>query len=144
MPRNTKRIMGGLGKFYERLCKVPWVGEPMARSLCRNMGRMVFYLSGSGARRMGSITELKAYLLKTGREMDFPFEVIEESLGPGSFEFYVNGCPYGYKRPDQAKACDAAMEMDRILFRLLGGELTVLEAAPQGVEKCRILLKYKG
>lgn len=144
MPPNPKHFMGKLGKFYERLCSVPWVGEGLARSLNRNMGRMIFYLPGSGARRMGSIGELKAYLLKTGKDMDFPFEVIEETTGPESFEFYVNGCPYGYTRPGQAKACDAAMEMDRTLFRLLGGELTVLESAPQGVEKCRILLKYRG
>lgn len=144
MPPNPKNFMGKLGQLYERLCNVPWVGESFARSLNRNMGRMIFYLPGSGARRMGSISELKEYLLKTGKEMGFPFEVIAETVGPESFEFYVNGCPYGYTRSEQAKACDAAMEMDRTLFRLLGGELTVLESAPQGVEKCRILLEYRG
>lgn len=144
MAPNTEKVMPKLGKLYERLCKIPFVGEPLARSMNRNMGRMIFYMPGSGTRRMGSIEELKEYLLRTGREMNFPFEVIEESMGPDSFEFYVNGCPYGYKRPDQARACDAAMEMDRLLFKLLGGELTVMESAPEGVQKCRILLKYRG
>jgi hypothetical protein len=65
-------------------------------------------------------------------------------VGSDSFEFYVNGCPYGYKRPDQAKACDAAMEMDRKLFNLLGAELIVLESAPEGAQKCRMLMKWRG
>lgn len=144
MPPNTDKVMPRLGRLYESICKVPLVGEPVARSMNRMMGRMIFYMPGSGTGRMGSIMELKEYLLKTGKEMNFPFEVIEQSMGPDSFEFHVNGCPYGYKRPDQAKACDAAMEMDRTLFKLLGAELTVLESAPQGVQKCRILLKYRG
>ena len=144
MAPNTEKIMPKLGKLYEGLCKIPMIGEPLARSMNRNMGRMIFRMPGSGSKRQGSITELKEYLLQTGREMNFPFEIIEETVGPDSFEFYVGGCPYGYKRPDQAKACDAAMEMDRTLFDLLGGELIVLEAAPEGVQKCRILMKWKG
>jgi hypothetical protein len=140
---NTKKMMAKLGQLYERLCSLPFVGEPLARSMSRNLGRMIFYLSGSKTRRMSSIKELKEYLLNTGKEMDFPFEVIEESMGAESFEFTVNGCPYGYNRPNQARACDAAMEMDRVLFHLLGGELTVLDTAPQGVKKCRILLKLR-
>lgn len=144
MPPNTEKMMPKLGRLYELLCKIPSIGEPLARSMNRNMGRMIFYMPGSGAKRMSSIPELKEYLLQTGREMNFPFEIIEESVGPDSFEFYVNGCPYGYNRPDQAKACDAAMEMDRVLFHLLGGELIVKESAPEGVQKCRILLKLRG
>ena len=65
-------------------------------------------------------------------------------MGPDSFEFYVNGCPYGFKRPDQATACDAAMEMDRKLFRLLGAELTILESAPEGAQKCRMVMRWRG
>lgn len=34
--------------------------------------------------------------------------------------------------------------MAGMLFKLLGGELSVLESAPQGVEKRRIPLKYRG
>ncbi len=143
MPPNTEKVMPKLGKLYEGLCRIPAIGEPLARSMNRNMGRMIFYMPGSGAKRLSSISELKEYLLKTGEEMNFPFEIIEESVGPDSFEFYVNGCPYGYKQPDQAKACDAAMEMDRVLFGLLGGVLIVQEAAPEGVQKCRILLKVR-
>lgn len=143
MSPNTEKVMPRLGKLYEGLCRIPWVGEPLARSMNRNMGRMIFHMPGSGTRRMRSIPELKEYLLKTGREMNFPFEVIEETVGPESFEFYVNGCPYGFRRPDQAKACDAAMEMDRTLFDRLGAKLVVLESAPEGVAKCRILLKLK-
>ena len=47
MPANTKKMMAKLGQLYERLCSVPFVGEPLARSMSRNMGRMIFYLSGS-------------------------------------------------------------------------------------------------
>jgi hypothetical protein len=145
MPRNPEKMMSTLGKLYEGLCKVPAVGVPTARAWNRLMGRLIFRAPepGPGGKARDSLMGVKDYLLRSGEEMHFPFEIIEETVGPDSFEFYVNGCPYGYKRPDQAIACDAAMEMDRTLFSLLGAELIILESAPEGVQKCRILLKWK-
>jgi hypothetical protein len=110
----------------------------------RGTGKLIFRAPEPGGKPKNSIAEVKDYLLWSGEEMNFPFEIIEETVGPDSFEFYVNGCPYGYKQPDQATACDAVMEMDRTLFDLLGAELIILESAPQGVQKCRMLMKWKG
>jgi hypothetical protein len=141
---NVKKPMLMFGRLYEWLCKIPWVGVPMAKAWNRVLGRLLFRAPQPGGKPKDSITGLKDYLLWSGEEMGFPFEIIEESVGADSFEFYVNGCPYGYKRPDQAKACDAAMEMDRTLFTLLGGELIILESAPEGVQKCRMLMKWRG
>jgi hypothetical protein len=36
------------------------------------------------------------------------------------------------------------MEMERTLFNLLGAELIILESAPEGAQKCRMLMKWKG
>jgi hypothetical protein len=138
-------MMAGLGSFYYGLCKVPLLGVPLAKAMNRGMGRLIFRAPEPGGKAKDSIEGVKDYLLWSGEEMNFPFEVIEETVGPDSFEFYVNGCPYGYKEPKHATACDAVMEMDRMLFKLLGSELTILEAAPtDGVKKCKMLLKWTG
>ena len=142
--RNPERTMRMLGRLYEQLCKIPVVGVPMARAWNRNLGRLAFYTPGSGARRQDSLQGVRAYLLETGRRMNFPFEILPESEGPDSFEFFVNGCPYGFERPDQAAPCDAAMEMDRMLFRLLGADLIIKASAVEGAPKCRIQMKWRG
>jgi len=141
---NIEKPMLMFGRLYEWLCRIPLAGVPMVKAWNRGMGSLIFRAPEPGGRPKDSIMGVKDYLLWSGKEMNFHFEIIEESVGPDSFEFYVNGCPYGYKRPDQAKACDAAMEMDRKLFGLLGAELTVLDSAPEGAHKCRILLKWRG
>ena len=143
-PKNPEKMMAKLGTFYEWLCKVPLVGVPLTKAMSRGMGSLIFRAPEPGGKPKDSLAGVKDYLLWSGEEMNFPFEVIEETVGPDSFEFYVNGCPYGYKRPDQAIACDAVMEMDRKLFSLLGSELTILESAPEGAQKCRMLLKWTG
>ena len=136
-------VCGVVTSFTERhpegMRRVILLGDPS-----RGMGSLIFRAPEPGGKPKDSIEGVKDYLLWSGEEMNFPFEVIEETVGPDSFEFYVNGCPYGYKRPDQAIACDAVMEMDRKLFSLLGSELTILESAPEGAQKCRMLLKWTG
>ena len=143
MPDMTK-IMPMLGGLYENMCKLPLVGFPMATSLNRGLGKMAFRAPDPGGKKAQSISEIKDYLLKTGVEMNFPFEVLEETVGPDSFEFTVGYCPYGYKKPHQAAACDAAMEMDRVLFKLLGADLIIKETVVDGAPKCRLLMKWTG
>ena len=135
--------MLSMGKLYELYCKIPVIGLPLARLWNRIMGTVMFFATVPGRKRQDSIGPVKDYLLKIGKENNFPFEVIEDTIGPDSFEFYVGYCPYGYKEPHQQKACDAAMDMDRTLFGMLGADLTVLEDAPHGAPKCRVLLKMK-
>ncbi len=144
MQLQTEKAMLMMGKFYEALCKIPLIGYPVARVYNRNIGRMIFYTPGSGAKRQDSIEGIKKYLIKTGKDMNFPFEMIPERDTSDSFEFFVGYCPYGYKRSDQAKPCDAAMEMDRVLFRLQGGKLVIKETTVEGSPKCRILIKWTG
>lgn len=143
-PFSPEVFMKRMGRFYEALCRIPAVGPGLARSWAGNLARFLYHVPGSGTSRQESLEGVKAYLLETGRRMHFPFEIIPESEGPDSFEFYVHGCPYGFQRADQAVPCDAAMEMDRVLFRLLGADLTILEAAVEGVPSCRIRLTWRG
>jgi len=144
MPPQTEKMMLRLGKFYEGLCKIPMIGETLARSFARSMARFAFYTPGSGVKRQDSILGVKKYLLETGKKMNFPFEIIPESVRPDSFEFFVGYCPYGFKHPDQEKPCDAAMDMDRKLFKLIGSELVIKESVVKGAPKCRILMKWGG
>ena len=144
MPTRNEKMMLSMGKFYDRLCRIPGIGEPLASSLAKNMGRMIYYTPGSGASRQTSIEGVKEYLLETGRKMQFPFEIIPEGEKPDRFEFYVNYCPYGFKGPEDLKPCDAAMNMDKTLFPLLGAELTILESVVRGAPRCRMLMKWKG
>ncbi len=144
MPPDVKKMMPGLGKLYEKMCKVPLVGIPMARAVNRAMGRLLFRAPEPGGKKADNITGVKDYLLWSGDEMDFPFEILEDTVGPESFEFTVGYCPYGYKEPHQAAACDAAMEMDRVLFKLLGADLIIKETVVDGAPKCKMLMKWCG
>lgn len=143
LPPQPEKMMLSLGKFYQRICKIPGIGEPMARSFARFMGRMIFYAPGSGTRREDSIQGVKKYLLETGEKMKFPFEMLPECDQPDSFEFYVSYCPYGFKTPEHARACDAAMDMDRVLFGLIGCDQTIKESVVKGAPKCRMHMKLK-
>lgn len=140
---NIDKVMLSSGKAYEGLCKIPLIGPPLARVINRNMGRFIYYMPGTGCKREDTCEGVKAYLAKTRDDMGFPFEFIPESEGPDSFDFYVAGCPYGYKRPDQEVPCDAAMEMDRKMFELMGWNLTIKEAAVHGAAKCLIHLERR-
>ena len=143
MPDMTK-VMPKLGGLYETMCKIPLVGVPMTRAYNRLMGRLIFRTPDVGGKRKNSISEVKDYLLWTGEEMGFPFEILEDTVGPDSFEFTVAYCPYGFKAPHQTIPCDAAMEMDRVLFKLLGADLIIKETACEGAPKCRMLMKWSG
>ena len=50
-------------------------------------------------------------------------------------------CPYGFTRADQQRPCDTAMDMDRIMFRRCGAELTIEETIPGGASRCRMLIR---
>ena len=142
---NVEKPMLMFGKLYELYCKIPLVGVPMTRAWNRFLGAMVFRTKPEpGGKKRDDIAGVKDYLLWSGEEMNFPFEIIEETVGPDSFEFYVGYCPYGFKQPHQAKACDAAMEMDRVLFKRLGADLIIKETVVEGAPKCRMLMKWTG
>ena len=76
MPPNVEKMMPKLGKLYEGLCKIPWVGVPTARAWNRVMGRLIFRAPEPGGKPKDSIGGVKDYLLWSGEEMGFPFEII--------------------------------------------------------------------
>ncbi len=142
---DMQKTMSMLGRLYEKICKIPGIGVPLAKAWNRGMGKLLFRAPPEpGGKRRDDITGVKDYLLWSGEEMNFPFEILEDTVGPDSFEFTVGCCPYGFKAPHQAAACDAAMEMDRTLFKLLGADLIIKETAVDGAPKCKLLMKWSG
>ena len=133
------KFMLFLGKSYELLYRLPLVGESLVRAINRFIGRINFYSPGTGLKRRDSIDEIKADLQRLQKMTGFKFD-FSETQGD-QFEFFVLECPYGFHRPDQLGPCDAAMNMDRTLFRLCGAELTVEESIPGGASKCRETMK---
>ncbi|MCX5859759.1 MAG: hypothetical protein NT056_07690 [Proteobacteria bacterium] len=137
-PEAMGKFMLSLGRFYERLYRVPGIGESLVRGWCRNLGRVSFY-SPSGLKRSDDLQGVKETLVESCRKMGFKMELSGEK--PGQFEFFILECPYGYHRPDQQGVCDAAMDMDRVMFRLCGGDLQVEETIPGGAAKCRVTMR---
>jgi len=136
-PAAAGKFFLSLGRFYERLYRVPGVGESLVRGFCRNLGRISFY-SPSGLKRSDNLQGVKETLVESCRKMGFKMELSGEK--PDQFEFFILECPYRYHRPDQQGVCDAAMDMDRVMFRLCGGDLRVEETIPGGASKCRITM----
>jgi hypothetical protein len=143
MSRYIDKVMLSTGKTYEGICKIPLIGSQLARLLNRNIGRLIYYMPGTGAGRIDTCQGIKDYLIKGCEVMGFPFEFIPESEEPDSFEYYVTDCPYGFKRPDQEVPCDAAMDMDRQLFKLMGWNVTIKESAVHGAPKCLIHIERR-
>jgi len=133
-----KRAMALAGRNYQRLFKIPGLGEPLVRGINRVIARISFYSPIFGLKHHDSMEGFKEDFIKLAEMTKLPVEIIEETVGPGRFEFYVHSCPYGYHRPDQQGVCDAAMDMDRVLFRLMGAELVIEESAVSGAPRCRI------
>jgi len=137
-PETVGKFMLSLGRFYERLYRVPGVGESLVRGWCRNLGRVSFY-SPSGLKRSDNLQGVKETLVESCRKMGFQLE-LSGKAGPDQFEFFILECPYGFHRLDQQGVCDAAMDMDRVMFRLCGGELRVEDTIPRGATKCRVTM----
>ena len=135
---DPEKGMARMGKFYERLFKIPMIGEPLVRAMNRGLGNLNFRLPMPGAKRHDNIEGIIEYLKNSIEIMKFPIEIIEDSITEDRFEIYVHHCPYGYHRPDQQGVCDAAMDMDRVLFRNLGADLVILDSIVYGAPRCHI------
>ncbi len=133
-----KRVGLLLGSTYGLICRVPMVGEPMVRGFCRAMGFLGNCVPG-GMKWKGSMAELKHDLEAVFERLDIDFEAmnqVEESL-----ELILTSCPYGFRRPEHAQACDAAMDMDRNMFRHCGCDLTIEARLPYGDPACRVIIR---
>jgi hypothetical protein len=135
---DTNRVMAALGKTYEGLYKLPVLGNPLVRGINRGIARMIFNGPLIRRKRHETIESFKADFMRLIDMMKVPIEIIKGTEGPDGFEFYVHSCPYGFHRRDQQGVCDAAMDMDRLIFRLMGAELEIKESVVKGAPKCRM------
>jgi len=128
--------MRGLGHTHVFLCGIPGVGEPLARALSWTMAIFPWI---SGVRRTRSIHETRQHLVDSGARMGFPFEFSE--VRGNAFTLELPYCPYGFTGPEHRRACDTAMDMDRVLLRRCGAELTITETIPEGAARCRMVVQ---
>jgi len=130
--------MRRIGRTHELLCRIPGVGEPMSRGLSWLLA--VFPMLG-GMRKSGSIEQTREMLRASGEQMGFPFQISE--IEGDRFVLELPYCPYGFTRADQQRPCDTAMDMDRIMFRRCGAELTIEETIPGGASRCRMGVRQR-
>jgi hypothetical protein len=128
--------MRGIGRTHELLCRIPVVGEPVSRGLSWLLA--VFPMLG-GMRKSGSIEQTREMLRASGEQMGFPFQISE--IEGDRFVLELPYCPYGFTRADQQRPCDTAMDMDRIMFRRCGAELTIEETIPGGASRCHMVVR---
>ena len=128
--------MRGLGRAHVFLSHVRWIGEPLARTLSWCMA--VFPWLG-GVRRTSSIAETRQQLIESGEMMGFPFQFSE--IEGDEFILDLPYCPYGFTGSEHQRACDTAMDMDRLMLRRCGAELTISETIPEGAQRCRMRVR---
>ncbi|MBN2028003.1 MAG: hypothetical protein JW854_14735 [Actinobacteria bacterium] len=135
-----KRLMLGLGRFYELLFRIPLSGESLVRGITRSLGFLIYH-TPQGPRPCETMAEFKQDFARMTALMDFDLETIQH--GEDRLEIIITACPYGYCRPDQQGVCDAAMDMDRAMFGHAGYELTIDACIPRGAPACLVSIRRK-
>ncbi|MEW6554907.1 MAG: hypothetical protein AB1384_11545 [Actinomycetota bacterium] len=135
-----KKLFLLLGSAYGLMCRVPVVGEPLVRGFCRAMGFMGNRVPG-GMKWKGSMAELQRDLVEVFGRLDIDFSAMNQD--EESIELILSSCPYGFRSPGHAQACDAAMDMDRNMFSHCGCDLTIETRLPHGDPVCRVLIRRK-
>ena len=130
--------MRRIGRTHELLCRVPGVGEPMSRGLSWLMA--IFPMLG-GMRKSGSIEQTREMLRASGEQMGFPFQISE--IEGDRFVLELPYCPYGFTGPEHERPCDTAMDMDRVMLRRCGAELTIAETIPSGAKRCQMVVRQR-
>jgi predicted ArsR family transcriptional regulator len=92
-----------------------------------------------GVRKTNSIAETRQQLVESGEQMGFPFQFSE--IQGDAFILELPYCPYGFTGSEHRRACDTAMDMDRIMLRRCGAELTISETIPEGAARCRMRVR---
>jgi hypothetical protein len=90
------------GRIHVLLCRIPAIGEPLARGLSWTMA--IFPWLG-GVRKTESIAETRQHLIQSGEQMGFPFEFSE--IEGDHFTLELPYCPYGFENaggPHHAEA----------------------------------------
>ena len=136
LQRVTPHLMG---HFFENLYRVPRMGDALVRFLARGMAKGMVVLPFTGFRRSSSVEESIALLKLICGRLAIGVDIVEQK--PDGFVFEVPACPYGYNRPDQQGVCDAVMDLDRMVYRQFGLELTILESVVAGAPRCRMFMR---
>jgi hypothetical protein len=129
-----------LGRAYGLIYRVPLVGEPAVRGISRALGFMGSHVP-YGLKRCASMAELRRNLERVLVTMDIDIGAISDD--EGSIELILPSCPYGFRRPEQAGVCDAAMDLDRTLFRYCGYDLAIEARLPHSDPVCRVSIRRK-
>lgn len=135
-----KRFLYGLGCFYRALYRLPVIGEGLVKTITRTLGRVSF-LSPVGPRPSSDIRAIREDLERLLGMIDVDFEVVYQD--ESRFEFILPICPYGFARREHEGVCEAAMDMDRVMFGLCGGGLVIEESIPTGAPACRISISAR-
>ncbi len=130
------KMMTLIGKGFDATYKLPGMGDPIVRGLCRGMGKAAFY--SPLFKKCKNIDDVREMLTFMTGQANIPIEItkVEEDR----LEFLVPSCPWGFCDVEQRGVCDAAMDLDRELFRLAGAELVIEDAISWGSQVCRISL----
>ncbi|MDD3717708.1 MAG: hypothetical protein PHP28_03470 [Actinomycetota bacterium] len=135
-----KRFFLLLGSLYRLFCRVPLVGEPAARIIASALGFAGGHVPG-GMKWRGSMAALRQDLEKVFARTGIDFERLDHD--EEGIELVLPSCPYGFRRPEDAAACDAAMDMDRTMFRYCGCDLSIETRLPYGDPVCRVVIRKK-
>ena len=137
IPLNTKQL-AVLGRLYDRLYRLPLLGEGLVRFMSRASAKILFYSPLLEFKYEETIDGVKSQLEDLCGSIGIPISVVKEA--PDHLEFLVHECPYAYRHSGQQGVCDAVMDLDREVFKLCGAELTILETVVNGAEDCRVRL----
>jgi hypothetical protein len=135
-----KQLFLFLGSAYGLIYRVPLLGEPAVRGISRALGFMGSHVP-YGLRRRDSMAHLRQDLEKVLNRMDMDIEAIRED--EDRIELILTSCPYGFRRPEQAGVCDAAMDLDRTMFSYCGYDLSIEACIPHGDPACRVSIHKK-
>ena len=138
MPKSTEAMMHRTGRLHIMLCNIPVIGESLARAFSWCMS--IFPWLG-GVRKTESIGETKQHLVDAGEMMGFPFQFSE--VEGDRFILELPFCPYGFTDASHQRPCDTAMDMDRIMLRRCGAEMTITQTIPEGAKCCRMEIVQK-
>ena len=132
-------LMPALGKLNALAFRLPVLGETLVRKQSRAAAALAFHMPLLGGKPCSSIGEVKEEWLKFLGRAGIAVTITRES--EDEFEFEVEACPWGFRKPADQGVCDACMDLDRTYVRLLGGEMEVLESIPSGSACCRELIR---
>ena len=138
---NMTKAMIQMGNFYERLYRIPVLGDRVVRQLNQGIAFLTFHNPFLKMKSHRSIQGVKEEMLKLSNLSSGKFEIVRED--ETSFEYLSSPCPYGFNRKAQKGVCDAAMDMNRHLISLCGGELTIHDSISSGAPQCRISIRMK-